>query len=93
MPGRDDGLWVVWPHQFDARRSRAEGRRVPVSLAVQKPDAKWVESAAKKAGFEPTLEEDARHSGRPFEACGRVLIPASGSKEDALRKIAQQMQG
>ena len=92
MPGRDDGLWVLWPHQFDARRSRSAGRRVPSSLAVSKPDAAWLQSAAKKAGFEAELQEDSIHPSIPYRKVGRVLVRKDGAKEDALRKIAQALQ-
>ena len=52
---------VLWPHYFDRRLSRAEGRRVKSELAVKEPDAKWVEAAARKAGLDATLEEKAHH--------------------------------
>ncbi|MGB1586286.1 MAG: signal recognition particle subunit SRP19/SEC65 family protein [Thermoplasmatota archaeon] len=92
MPGRDDGLWVLWPHYFDARLSRKAGRRVPSHLAISKPDAAWIQSAAKKAGFEADLDEEACHPSIPYKVVGRVLVQKRGSKEAALQAIAKQMQ-
>ena len=92
MPGRSDGLWVFWPRYFDARLSRAEGRRVPTSLAVSKPEAAWVHSAAKKAGFEADLDENAKHPGVPYKVVGCVFVKQQGSKEAALQAVARQMQ-
>ena len=34
----DDNAIVLWPEYFDISRSRAEGRRLPKSLCVDKPD-------------------------------------------------------
>ena len=91
MVSRGDDTVVLWPRYFDAKASRKEGRRVPASLAVSKPDAKWIESAAKKAGLEPVLQEDACHPCRPHKAMGRVLVPKDRPKEAILKAVAEQM--
>lgn len=91
MVSKGDDVVVLWPRYFDQRLSRAEGRRVPQKLAVKKPDAAWVASAAKKAGYAPTVEEEARHPAVPYKAMGRVLIEAKGDKEAAIQKVAAQM--
>jgi len=92
MPKRDEGLLVLWPHYFDARRSRGEGRRVAKAMAVDKPDAAWVEAAARKAGLKPQLQEDSKHPSLPHHKAGRVLVAKDGSKEAVLRKVAAAMQ-
>ena len=33
----DDNAIVVWPEYFDKKRSRAEGRRLPIELCVDEP--------------------------------------------------------
>lgn len=91
MVSRDGGKVVLWPRYFDNRLTRSEGRRVPAELAVKGPDAAWIASAAKKAGFQPEIEETVTHPARPFEATGRVLLPKTSSKEAAIRAIAQVM--
>ncbi len=93
MPSRDAGLVVLWPHYFDAKRSRKAGRRVPSDMAVEKPDAKWVESAARKAGLNPELLEDARHPSAPHKVVGCVTVPKAGSKEALLKQVASQLSG
>lgn len=93
MPKRDEKLIVLWPHYFDQRRSRAGGRRVSKELAVERPDAKWVEAAAKKAGYTVRLEEDAKHPGIPWKVVGRVLVENGASKETVLKDVATEMQG
>ena len=83
--------FVLWPHYFDARLSRAAGRRVKTELAVKAPDAKWVEVAAKRAGFEPELDEAARNPATPLERSGRVLVARKGSKESVVEAVAAKM--
>lgn len=91
MVSKGDETVVLWPRYFDQRLSRAGGRRVPAELAVKKPDVDWVASAAKKAGFSPTVEEEARHPAVPYKAMGRVLVKAKGDKEAAIKRVAAKM--
>lgn len=90
---RGDDIVVLWPRYFDRRLSRAQGRRVPSDLAVREPDAKWIESAAKKAGFDATLEESATDPRVPYRTGGRVVLSGKGDKEATIRKVAAQMAG
>ena len=83
--------FVLYPRYFDARLSRAEGRRVPESMAVKSPDAQWIENAARKLGLEPEVEEKKAHSSVPFEKVGRVLVAKKGSKETVIKLVAERM--
>lgn len=91
MVSKGADSFVLWPHYFDRRLSRAEGRRVRADWAVKEPDAKWVEAAARKAGFDATLEDGANHPSLPYDRPGRVLVKKAGPKEAVLGKVAQQM--
>lgn len=92
MVKRGDERFVLWPRYFNAKLSRAQGRRVRSDQAVKDPDAAWIASAAKKAGFEPDVEEDATDPRVPYRKVGRVLVPKKGSKEQAIQAVAKQMQ-
>jgi signal recognition particle subunit SEC65 len=91
MVARGDDTVVLWPRYFDRSVSRAAGRRVTKDLAVKRPDAAWVNSAAKKAGYKPDLQAKARHPAIPWKVVGRVLISAKGEKEEVIRKVAEAM--
>lgn len=91
MVSKGGQQFVLYPRYFDARLSRADGRRVPESLAVRGPDAQWVENAARKAGLEPQMEEKKAHSSLPSEKGGRVLVAKKGSKESVIRMVAERM--
>jgi signal recognition particle subunit SRP19 len=83
--------FVLWPAYFDRERSRADGRRVSDSVAVRAPDAPWIETAARKLGLDPQLEEKAIHPSIPYEKAGRVLVAKKGSKEQVLKLVGERM--
>jgi len=91
MVSKGADRFVLYPRYFDARLTRAEGRRVPEALAVKSPDAPWIENAARKLGLEPQLEDKAAHSAQPAEKAGRVLVAKKGSKEAVIRMVAERM--
>lgn len=91
MVSRGSDRFVVWPRYFDARCSRAEGRRVPKELAVPDPKFDAVREAAKKAGLDAQAEEEARHPAVPFRTSGRLLVKKRGSKDASLRAIGERL--
>lgn len=92
MVSKGAGSFVLWPRYFDARLTRAEGRRVPETVAVKGPDAKWIETAAHRLELVAQLQADARHPSIPYEKVGRVLVTKSGaSKQAVLNQVAAQM--
>lgn len=91
MVSKGADRFVLWPAYFDRERSRADGRRVPAAFAVKAPDAPWIETAARKLGLDPTVEDKAVHPSIPYEKSGRVLVAKKGSKEQVLRLVAERM--
>lgn len=92
MVSKRDGVVVLWPRYFDGRLTRAEGRRVPEDLAADgAPDVTAVAKAAKAAGFDATVEAEARHPARPWDATGRVLVADVDDKEALLRQVAKAL--
>lgn len=93
MVSRSEGFFVLYPAYFDARVTRAGGRRVPSAKAVSRPTSKAVFEAAKAAGLAPVFEDEHHHPSAWFERSGRVLIPQSSAKTkgDAIAKVAAQL--
>ena len=67
------------------------GRRVPLKLAFDEPEAKRVALAAQKAGYEVFLDSKKHYSRTWYDRRGRVLINKMGSKEEQLREIAKNL--
>lgn len=93
MVSRSEGYLVLYPLYFDSRRTRAQGRRVPSSKAVEGPTAKAVFEAAQAAGLAPVLEDEHHHPSAWFERSGRVLLPAASvaSKREAILQVAAKL--
>ncbi|KAK0706717.1 signal recognition particle, SRP19 subunit [Lasiosphaeria miniovina] len=77
MPATDDSAYrayqCLYPVYFDARRSRAEGRRVPKSLAVLNPLATEIVNACAALRL-PTVLEAGRLHPKDWANPGRVKV-------------------
>lgn len=81
---------LLYPCYFDARLRRSEGRRVAMSLAVDRPANKDVYKAVRRLGLKAASEAGS-HPAFWAQHGGRVRVAYEGSKEELLRKTAEQM--
>lgn len=93
MVTEQDGVTVIWPRYFDAAISRGDGRRVPRDCALESPEADAIAETAEELGYPATVDADARHPARPWEACGRVLVEDVDDKESLLKEIGRELAG
>lgn len=84
---------VIWPVYFDADRSRTEGRRVPLELAIEDPTADEIARAVQQVGYDAVIEWDKTYP-REHEARGRVLVENAddAGKSDLLQAVAAYLQ-
>lgn len=80
---------VVWPIYLDADRSRGDGRRVPLDLAVSAPSIEEIAAAAKQIGYTTDVDPTATHP-REHRPRGRVIVHDAddASKNDLVQAIA-----
>lgn len=72
--GANPSRWVViYPHYLDSKRKQVEGRKIPISKAVESPSAKEVFEAVRKLGLKTQLEMDKSYA-RDCWVRGRVRI-------------------
>ncbi|MFX0102160.1 MAG: signal recognition particle subunit SRP19/SEC65 family protein [Candidatus Hodarchaeota archaeon] len=90
---------VVYPCYFDVRRSRRMGRRVPRSIAVQKPQLDELRVIADHLKLDYELDPEARHPAVWYEEnVGRLLIKKSDLegqpvlKAKLVKKMAKYLQ-
>ncbi|MCD6511595.1 MAG: signal recognition particle protein Srp19 [Thaumarchaeota archaeon] len=88
---KEYGKLVIWLDYFDSSLSRAEGRRVPISLATKNPNLDRLVKAARALGYEPEGFE-ARHPKRPWRKSGYIVINKDRSKEKVIKELALAMQ-
>ena len=80
---------VIWPAYLDAGLSRAEGRRVPRSVAVVEPSVDEIARAAGQVGYDTVIEREKTYP-REYTPRGRVLVKDAddAGKSDLLQAIA-----
>jgi len=79
---------VIWPAALDANRSRSEGRRVALELAVEEPTVEEIAKAVQQVGYDAVVERDKRYP-REYERRGRVLVQNAddAGKSDLLQAV------
>ena len=83
---------IFWPQYFDAKRSRGDGRRLPVNLAIDKVELKEIADAAKKLGYSVEIEEILKYPRMWWGQSGRILIDTKGKKKSkVLLEVAKEI--
>ena len=88
----DDNAIVLWPEYFDISRSRAEGRRLPKSLCVDKPDLDIIAKGAMILDLEYKIIEDVAYPSNSNEKNGCVRVEKGKmNKTTLLSKIGETL--
>jgi len=83
---------IYWPQYFEAKRSRADGRRVPKKFAVDKVKPSDIATAAKRLGYDVQQENVYKYPKTWWDDSGRVLIDTKGKKKSkVLIEIAKEL--
>ncbi len=82
---------VIYPEYLDSKKSRSEGRRIPLKQAVPNPTLEEIARAAEELGLNPIIEEEKAYPRDWWGRRGRVIVDKSGSKLETLRRIAEQI--
>lgn len=84
---------VIWPVAFDADRSRSEGRRVSLDLAVSDPTVDEIAKAVQQVGYDAVVEREKTYP-REHRARGRVVVRGAddATKTDLLGAVAAYIQ-
>ena len=88
---RKQDKFIIWPAYFDQTKTRKNGRRVTKSLAVPHPKIAEVTMAVEKLGLKDELASEADYPKTPWLKTGMILVEKQGSKEQVIRKIANQL--
>ena len=70
----DDNAIVLWPEYFDKKRSRAEGRRLPIELCVDEPSLDIIAKGAMILDLEYKIFEDMAYPANWAAKSGCVRI-------------------
>ncbi len=81
---------VIWTVNLDSRKTRSEGRKIPLKYAV--PNVKLAElvEACRALGIQFEVEEK-KYPKCWWEDCGRVIVPKTKSKIHIMIDIAKKI--
>ena len=86
----DDNAIVIWPEYFDKKRSRAEGRRLPIELCVEEPSLDIIAKGAMILDLEYKIFEDMAYPANWAARSGCVRVERGVmSKTELLPKIGE----
>jgi signal recognition particle subunit SRP19 len=90
--GRKD-YYVVWVLNFDSTRSRGNGRRIPLNLALRNPTIEELAKAASSLGLDFEVHPEKMHPRAWFEGPGGCLFIKKGGlrKTMLLRNLAKEV--
>lgn len=80
----------LWPEYFDSKRTRAQGRKVPLELSVEKPSLDMIAKGAILLDLDYDIEEDSAYPGNWAAKNGCVRVEKGKMKKtDILREIGK----
>jgi len=82
---------VIWPAYFDSAKTRSDGRRVPKSLAMPSPRISEMKEAVEKLGLDYKIVLDAGYPNTPWLKKGMLLVKKKRTKNQTIKKIAEQL--
>ena len=81
---------VIWTVNLDARKTRSEGRKIPLKYAVPNVRLQELVEACKALGLSFEVEEK-RYPKFWWEEGGRVVVEKRGSKIALMVEIAKKI--
>ena len=84
---------VIWPVYIDSKKSKHEGRKIPLDDAVDSPKLREISKAANKLGLNPEVEKNKSYPRSWWEIYGRVRVDKTIPKREILIKISKLING
>jgi signal recognition particle subunit SRP19 len=84
---------IIWPVYIDSKKTKHEGRKIPIQDAVSSPKLREISRAAEKLGLNPEVEKNKSYSRSWWELSGRVAVDKNQSKREILIKISKMIKG
>lgn len=75
---------VLWPEYFDSNRTRAEGRRLPLSYCVEKPSLDMIAKGAILLDLEYTIHDEKAYPGNWVARNGCVKVEKGKMKKTTI---------
>lgn len=85
---------ILWTAYFDAEKSRSDGRRVPLELAIEEPTVDEIAQAVQQVGYDAIIERTVAYPREPWHEGGRVVVRGADeeSKNDIVQAVGAYLQ-
>jgi signal recognition particle subunit SRP19 len=87
---KDYERYVVWLEYFDSELKRAQGRRVPLSMATRAPQLGELEEACRRLNLQPAPQPASFPSSSP-KRTGYVSVRKTKPKQALVLKVAKEL--
>ena len=84
---------IIWPVYIDSKKTKNEGRKIPIEDAVSSPKLREISRAADKLGLNPEVEKNKSYSRSWWEISGRVAVDKNHAQEGDPDQDKQNDQG
>jgi signal recognition particle subunit SRP19 len=84
---------IIWRVYIDSKKTKHEGRKIPIQDAVSSPKLREISRAAEKLGLNPEVEKNKSYSRSWWELSGRVAVDKNQPKREILIKISKMIKG
>ena len=81
---------VIYPEYFDLNLKRSEGRKVPINIAVKKPNIEEILGIVKALGSD-VLKSSKSHPSNWHLELGSINLFYKGTKVSLLHKIGKEL--
>ena len=81
---------VIYPEYFDLNLKRSEGRKVPINIAVKKPNIEEILAIVKALGSD-VLKSSKSHPSNWHLELGSINLFYKGTKVSLLHKIGKEL--
>ncbi len=81
---------VIWTVNLDSRKTRSEGRKIPLKYAIPNVKLQELVDACRMLGIEFKVEEK-KYPKCWWEDCGRVIVPKTRSKIEIMIELAKKI--
>ena len=78
---------------IDSKKTKNEGRKIPLVDAVESPKLREISKAANKLGLNPEVEKNKSYSKSWWEISGRVTVDKNMPKREIMIKISKMING
>ncbi|MHA1214916.1 MAG: signal recognition particle subunit SRP19/SEC65 family protein [Candidatus Hodarchaeales archaeon] len=86
---RDNSHYFIFPEYFDKSLTRKGGRRVPLSLALEKPTLIELKLAAEKLQYSTEIRKNASFPRHWWDPKGLILVEKKEPKQQLIKNLSK----